>query len=183
MIVVSDTTPLNYLILIDPADVLPKLFGQVYAPSAVLKELSHARSPELVRTWASGPPAWLIVRDPTHIDPSLRLGPGEAAAIALAQELKADWVLLDERRGSREAEQRGFRVAGTLGLIEEAAASGLLDYEQKRNRLVGETTFYVTADVLRESEERLRHRRLVAELERKAQEQGEATQEPGEGGG
>ena len=57
MIVVSDTTPLNYLILIDAADVLPKLFGQVYAPSAVLTELSHTRSPELVRKWASGLPA------------------------------------------------------------------------------------------------------------------------------
>jgi predicted nucleic acid-binding protein len=182
MIVVSDTTPLNYLILVDAADVLPNLFGQVYAPSAVLKELSHARSPELVRTWAGGPPAWLIVQDPTHVDPSLKLGPGEAAAIALAQELKADWVLLDERRGSREAERRGFRVTGTLGLIEEAAASGLLDYEQTRDRLVAETTFYVTDDVLRESEERIRQRPFAAEQSRKAQEQSRATEEPAEGG-
>jgi predicted nucleic acid-binding protein len=158
------------------------LFGQVYAPSAVLKELSHARSPELVRTWASRPPAWLIVQEPERIDPSLKLGPGEAAAIALAQELKADWVLVDERRGSREAESRGFRVTGTLGLIEEAGAQGILNYERERDRLVGETTFYVTDDVLRESEERIRQRRLVAEQERKAQEQAGGTQEPGEGG-
>ena len=91
-------------------------------------------------------------------------------------------MLLDERRGTREAESRGFRVTGTLGLIEEGAAQGLLDYEQTRDRLVGETTFYVTDDVLRESEERIRQRRLVAEQERKAQEQAGATQESGEGG-
>jgi predicted nucleic acid-binding protein len=161
MIVVSDTTPLNYLILIDSAQVLPRLFGRVYAPSAVLKELSHPRSPQVVRTWARSPPEWLTVQEPTRIDPWLKLGPGEAAAIALAEELKADWILLDERKGSREAESRGLRVAGTLGIIEEAGAKDLLDYDQTRNRLVVETTFYVTDDVLRESAERFRQRKLA----------------------
>jgi hypothetical protein len=54
-------------------------------------------------------------------------------------------------------------VAGTLGIIEEAGARELLDYEQARNRLVGETTFYLTDDVLRESEQRFRERKLVKE--------------------
>ncbi len=49
MIVVSDTSPLNYLILVDCIDVLPELFGQVYAPSLVVIELGHPRSPEPVR--------------------------------------------------------------------------------------------------------------------------------------
>jgi predicted nucleic acid-binding protein len=163
MIVVSDTTPLNYLILIDSVDVLPALFGRVYAPSAVIRELAHPRSPEPVRRWADSPPAWLAVQEPTRIDPSLRLGPGEAAAIALAEELAADWVLMDERRGSREAERRGFRVAGTLVIIEEAGANNLLDYDEARNRLVAETNFYVTDDVLRASEQRFRARKLVQE--------------------
>jgi predicted nucleic acid-binding protein len=159
MIVVSDTTTLNYLILVDCAHVLPALFGRVYAPSAVIRELAHPRSPELVRLWTDLLPEWLIVQEPTRIDPSLGLGPGEAAAIALAKELNADWVLLDERKGSRVAESLGLRVAGTLGIIEEAGAKDLLDYERTRNRLVGETTFYVTDDVLRESEQRFRARK------------------------
>ena len=46
MIVVSDTTPPNYLILIDSVHVLPTLFGRVYAPSAVMQELSHPKTPE-----------------------------------------------------------------------------------------------------------------------------------------
>ncbi len=50
MIVVSDTTPLNYLILTETAHVLAAIFGQVYAPSAVFDELAHAKSPEAVRT-------------------------------------------------------------------------------------------------------------------------------------
>jgi predicted nucleic acid-binding protein len=163
MIVVSDTTPLNYLILIDTVHVLPTLFGRVYTPSAVMQELSHPKTPEAVRAWVSSPPEWLTVQDPLQTDPGLKLDPGEAAAIALAEELNADWVLLDERKGSRAAESRGLRVAGTLGIIEEAGAKDLLDYEHTRNRLVDETTFYVTGDVLRESEQRYRQRRRQQE--------------------
>ena len=163
MIVVSDTTPLNYLILTETVHVLPALFGQVYVPSAVLSELSHAKSPETVRAFAASPPEWLTVQDPTQTDPTLKLGSGETAAIALAEELKADWVLMDERKGSREAQSRGLRVAGTLTILEEAGVKGLLDYEQTRDRLVSETTFYATEEVLRESERRYHERRQVRE--------------------
>jgi predicted nucleic acid-binding protein len=75
--------------------------------------------------------------------------------------LKADWVLLDERKGSRKAESRGLRVVGTLTIIEEVGAKNFLDYGETRNRLVLETTFYVTDDVLRESEQRFRARKLA----------------------
>ena len=68
MIVVSDTTPLNYLILIEEAQVLPALFGRVYASTAVLQELSDPRSPQPVRAWASSPPEWLTVQEPTQVD-------------------------------------------------------------------------------------------------------------------
>ncbi len=174
MIVVSDTTPLNYLILVEVADVLPALFGQVYAPPAVMKELAHPRSPKLVREWGNSPPPWLTVQAPTHIDPLLKLGPGETEAIALAQELKAAWVLLDERKGSREAEGRGLRVAGTLGILEEAGARGLLDYTAARDRLLNETNYYVTEEVLRESERRHSERKQAQGQDRtpqKAREQ------------
>lgn len=159
MIVVSDTTPLNYLILTETLHVLPALFGQVYVPSAVLSELSHAKSPDAVRAFAASPPEWLTVQDPTRTDPTLKLGSGETAAITLAQELEADWVLMDERKGSREAENRRLRVAGTLTILEEAGAKGLLDYDETRDRLVGETTFYATEQVLRESERRYHERK------------------------
>ena len=75
MIVVSDTTPLNYLILTETVHVLSAIFGRVYAPSAVIKELLHLRSPQAVGTWASSPPEWLTVQDPTHIGPC-KLGRG-----------------------------------------------------------------------------------------------------------
>ncbi len=172
MIVVSDTTPLNYLILIEAAQVLPALFGRVYAPTAVMEELSHPRGPQPVRVWVSSPPEWLVVREPTQVDETLpkSLHKGEVEAISLARELGADWVLIDERKASREAESRGLRVAGTLGILEEAGARTLLDYEKGRDRLVNETNFYVTDDVLRESERRYHERKQAREHDRKTQE-------------
>ena len=85
------------------------------------------------------------------------------AAISLARELGADWVLIDERKETREARDRGLQVAGTLVVIEEAAAQDLLDYGKTKDRLVNHTNFYVTEDVIRESEQRYRQRKLVQE--------------------
>jgi predicted nucleic acid-binding protein len=56
MIVVSNTTPLNYLVLIASVDVLPALFGRVCAPTAVIAELLHPRAPSAVRAWAGARP-------------------------------------------------------------------------------------------------------------------------------
>ena len=154
MIVVSDTTPLNYLVLIESAQVLHALFGRVYAPSAVLKELSHPKSPEAVRTWASNPPPWLTVQDPTQIAPS-KLGLGETAAIALALELKAERVLIDDRDASREAVRSGLNVVGTLGILEEAAKRRLVDIEQKITALK-ETNFRASDTLYQTVHERVK---------------------------
>jgi len=64
MIVVCDTSPLNYLILVGAEGVLPVLFETVIAPPAVIREMRHAKAPEQVRRWAAAPPAWLEVRAP-----------------------------------------------------------------------------------------------------------------------
>jgi predicted nucleic acid-binding protein len=172
MSVVSNTTPLNYLILIEAVEVLAALFGRVYAPTAVMEELSHPRGPQRVRAWASSPPEWLAVTKPTQVDETLpkALHKGEVEAISLACARGADWVLIDERKASREAESRGLRVAGTLGILEEAGARNLLDYDTCRERLVNETSFYVTEDVLGESKRRYLERKQALEQDRKTQE-------------
>jgi predicted nucleic acid-binding protein len=48
--VVSDTSPLNYLILIDAVDLLPRLFSEVYIPAIVAEELTRGQTPMPVRT-------------------------------------------------------------------------------------------------------------------------------------
>ena len=67
MIVVSDATPLNILVRVGEVDVLPKLFGRVIAPGAVLEALSKPQTPELLRAWSSSPPSWLEIRSPSSI--------------------------------------------------------------------------------------------------------------------
>src|SRR5712671_3181237 len=63
MTVVSDTTPLNYLILISQIDLLPRLYGQVIVPTTIAIELQHLREPAAVRTWIESPPAWPEIRN------------------------------------------------------------------------------------------------------------------------
>ena len=88
MIVVADASPLRYLILIEHAHVLRALYGRVLLPPAVVAELSHERTPDVVRTWlSSSSPEWLLVQAPLQALPALQrvLGAGEREAIALAE--------------------------------------------------------------------------------------------------
>lgn len=128
-IVVVDTGPLRYLILICRVGVLPRLFGVVSVPATVAGELRHPNSPAAVRAWTAAPPPWFTVHpDPAELASGLRrLDPGEQAAIALAQVLGARLLLMDDRAGVAAARERGFRVTGTLGVLADAAAQGLLD--------------------------------------------------------
>ena len=149
MIVVSDTSPLNYLILIGEVEVLSGLFGEVYVPPEVLREALHPGSPEIVRSWAEKPPSWLKVRGPRAMtEPARELGRGEAEAIALAKEIGADLLLMDDRDGTRHARQRGLGVIGTLAVIDEAAARGLLSLSEALARLQ-QTNFRVSEALLR----------------------------------
>src|SRR3989304_9666212 len=97
MLIVSDTSPLNYLVLVNAVDTLPVLFTEIYIPPAVLEELQHQRSPDSVRHWAENLPRWLQVRSPRKVRQILGLHRGEIEAIALAEELSADVILIDDR--------------------------------------------------------------------------------------
>ena len=69
MIVVSDTSPLCYLVLIGCPDVLQKLYSEVWTTETVMTELCHSEAPELVRVWAIDPPQWLkVFSDPPELD-------------------------------------------------------------------------------------------------------------------
>jgi predicted nucleic acid-binding protein len=150
MIVVSDTTPLNYLVLIGHEHVLPSLFGRVIAPPAVIGELRHPATPPVVQAWAVNPPTWLEIRRPTAIDPALALDSGETEAISLACELHADALLIDERKGSTIARQKGLFVAGTLGVLEIAAERELISLPDAITAL-RRTSFRVSQTLLDEA--------------------------------
>jgi len=85
MIVVADTSPLNYLVLIEEIDLLPTLFGTVLIPQAVFQELQHPRTSQQVKDWIMHPPAWLELRTVTSTPSAaiMILDPGEREAITV----------------------------------------------------------------------------------------------------
>jgi predicted nucleic acid-binding protein len=127
VIVVSDTSPLNYLILIDAIDVLPKLFPEVFTTNLVLRELTHPKAPEPVRRWAQAPPQWLNVVDPVGLLPSTaKLDPGEASAISLAKERHISNIIIDESKGTKIASQEQLFPIPTLAIVEIAIEKNFL---------------------------------------------------------
>jgi predicted nucleic acid-binding protein len=66
MIIVSNTSPLNYLILIGHINLLPELFQQIIIPQAVYNELFDREAPSLVRNWIATPPDWLKICSVSH---------------------------------------------------------------------------------------------------------------------
>jgi predicted nucleic acid-binding protein len=137
MIAVADTSPLCYLILIDEIGVLPKLFGKVVVPKIVITELLHEDAPDAVRGWTASLPPWVTVQEnPIRGTAGLeKLQAGELAAILLAEAISAELILLDEKAARRAAAGRGLRVTGTLGILGEAAARGLVDLPEAIDRL------------------------------------------------
>jgi hypothetical protein len=75
------------------------------------------------------------VQAPKALNLSLDVDAGELEAICLAQEIKAAAVLMDDRAGRNAARQCGLAVIGTIGLLEQAAACGVLDLPQTMERL------------------------------------------------
>ena len=137
MIVVADTSPLNYLLLIDEIDLLPAMFGQVLIPQTVLQELRHPKTTPAVRQWLSHLPAWLEVRTVSAtINPALMdLDVGERDAIQLALDLGVTTVLIDNALGRQHAERLHLEVRGTLGILERGARIGKVNLRNALSKL------------------------------------------------
>lgn len=129
MIVVSDTSPICYLLLIDQINILQILYRGVTVPRTVADELRASESPSVVRHWIAQPSDWLQIH-PIEIPQGIELGkldPGEREAILLAEQLKADLVILDDKAARRIAVERGLKIIGLLGILKDAARADLLD--------------------------------------------------------
>jgi predicted nucleic acid-binding protein len=157
MIVVSDTSPLCYLILIGQIDLLPRLYEQVVIPQAVRDELADERSPARIQQWIAQPPDWLEIQ-PISIPPDSELDIldlGEQSAILLVESLGADLLAIDEIVGRRIARSRSLRVIGTLGILEEAGRLGCIDLPTVLEQL-RQTTFRVSESLIQQTLEQYR---------------------------
>lgn len=155
MIVIADTSPINYLVLIGEIDVLQKLFSRVILPEGVFDELQSDKAPKPVKEWITALPAWCEIKPvKITIESELeRLGLGERQAIMLAKHLGADLLIVDDRAGVREALKRNLRVAGTLFVLEEAAVRGFLNLSEAITKLQ-QTSFRVSPKIIQQVLER-----------------------------
>jgi predicted nucleic acid-binding protein len=156
-LVVSDTSPLHYLILIEAIDLLPKLVSGVLIPPAVAEELSNSHTPLAVRRWIGNPPPWLQIEAPRTIDRSLGLDRGETEAISLAMERGIRAILIDERKGFAVAKSRGLEPLGLLAILEVSAIRGLIVFDEAAERLKT-TNFHSSENLYTEIRRRLKGR-------------------------
>jgi len=148
MIVVSDTSPINYLLLIHQIDLLPRLFERIIIPDAVCNEMLNEEAPSILQKWIKNPPPWLEIQTVSRIEPNLnRLDIGEQTAITLAQTLPADLLLIDERLGRKIAQEYAVPIIGTLGILDEAARQGWIDLEEVIAHLQ-QTNFRISRQVI-----------------------------------
>ena len=152
MRVVSNTSPLSNLAIVGRLDFLPRRYGAVLVPPAVAKELTALSHPDgsgrIAVALAEG---WLQIGPPPPILAlPFPLDPGETEAIALACHLKADVLLIDEKRGRQAARHCGLVVAGVLGELLHARHAGWIpSVRNEIQRLRREAGFFVDATVER----------------------------------
>ena len=139
--------------LIGQIDLLEKLYSRLLIPPAVLAELRHLLAPDPVRNWANSVPQWVEVLSPASSLNLSHLDPGESEAMALASEIHAEVLLIDERAGRQEALRRGLKVAGTLSVLDEADQAGLIIFDDIVAEL-RKTSFRLSSTALFEIKQR-----------------------------
>ena len=153
MIIVADTSPPLHLARIGRLGLLPAVVGRVTVPRTVWKELVQVGTrPDVVAALEAAD--WVdVVDDPELQD--LGLDPGETAAILLAERVRADALLIDERRGRTVAAARGISVLGTLGVVAGARRLGVLERAAPVVAELRADGFWLSDGVVREFLERL----------------------------
>ncbi len=147
MIIISDTTPLRYLIEIEAAHILETLYGKITIPEKVFSELQGVNTPPNVTAWIQVCPEWIEVKqaDTSLFTPQRNIHDGEREAIALAIELQADAFLSDDGNAIKEALRLNIPTVRLFTILESAAEKKLLDLPEAIQKMRG-TTFHVPPD-------------------------------------
>jgi len=131
MVVVSDSGPLIALSKIGRFDLLKLLFGKIYVPMAVYREVAieGEGKPGAKDVKGAVEEGWITKREAQDslvltllkVD----LADGEAEALVLASDLNADLLLIDEHKGRIRAEQMQLEIMGTIGVLLLARKKGI----------------------------------------------------------
>lgn len=131
MIVVTNSTPIISLAKIDKLHLLRDIFGKIYVPNAVYKEVAvkgkgRPGSKEIKEA------EWVASAEVSNMTPKKHLltylDEGEAEVILLADELNADLVIMDERKGYEVLSNLfNIKVIGTIAILSMAKDLGLIE--------------------------------------------------------
>lgn len=147
VIVVSDSSPIRALHHLGLLNLCQDLYGKVIIPPAVQAELLQPTTtcPSITIAGIAGIEVRAPGSDPASLGIPSDLDAGETQAIALAIELHADLLLMDERKGTVAARQLGLLTIGVLGVLLEAKRRGMIDSVMPRvDRLVRGLRFFVS---------------------------------------
>jgi predicted nucleic acid-binding protein len=120
MIVVADTSPITALLHVKQVALLNKLYGQVFVPEMVAGELNTLISFGYDISFLKEQNNFVICKAQDYKfvnNLSKYLDAGEAEAIALAKELTADLLLIDEKLGKQYAEAENITCKGAVGIL------------------------------------------------------------------
>jgi predicted nucleic acid-binding protein len=146
---ISNTSPLLYLHRINGLGWLQQLFGEVWVPEAVVQELNEG-----ARRGFDVPNVedydWLTIVTPNHTPSewlALDLGIGEIAAMALALENPDRIIILDDALARRTAQAAGLEVWGTLRILLEAKAHGLIEAVKPTIDQLNQAGLWMSAEI------------------------------------
>lgn len=173
--IVSNASPLIFAAKISFLDHIQNLYGKVIIPQSVFDETVEKgiekKAPNAVLIQKAVAEGWIVI---TPLNQKAKgelevlvaipdISQGEAEAIALARQEKADWLIIDERAGTITAKTWGVKTIGLLGVVIEAMRRGLINFDDLKS-------YY---DKLSRTEFRLRYRdyKRAIELAEKVWEQ------------
>jgi predicted nucleic acid-binding protein len=154
MIVVSNTSPLSNLAAIGRLELLQQIYGRILIPPAVYQEIIDSGETDPA-TLAIQTLDWIECKSITNQSLlqklQINLDPGEAEAITLAVEVKAERLIIDERRGRNEAIQLGLQITGLLGILIAAKQQGFISLVQPILDDLRENGFWINERLYTES--------------------------------
>lgn len=152
MIVICDTSPILYLILINQIELLPRLYNRIIIPHIVAEEMQASGAPSPLKMWIANPPPWLEIQATPPMDqPDLkRLHPGEQAAILLARSMNANLLIVDDLAARQAAQKQGIQIIGLLGILGEAGQRNWIDFPATLKQLLSMTNFRASPQLVQD---------------------------------
>ena len=148
MILVADASALVALSACDSLNLLEALFGEVWVPEAVFKEVAVPNKPQAacLRHFLQSKVRAVDMQNFVFLDAFADAG--ETAAMLLYKEMAADYLLIDDKRGRKVAKINQIRTIGSLGVLLQAKRAGLIPEVAPLLRQILASPVFIGADLL-----------------------------------